>query len=162
MVQALILFSVLGAVLGIEASHRFSLSADWILTLGVAFLGARLVTSRDREELEMMRRSAWKQTMEFEGEQDALEALRIRRERREAIRAGRIKDDGLTDWGRELAANPQLAENTKKFEDRYGIIAGAQVEDVFAVEARDKKVEAAWKRMAAAHEAWEKARKMLD
>jgi hypothetical protein len=127
----------------------------WIVLMAVVAIGMRIGGRVDRSDLALRREEKLKEQGLRNDEFQRLEECRRRRERRDAIRAGQIEDDGLSDWGRQLAVNPELTARVDKMEGITGVSL-ARGESVFDLEDRDKKIEAAWKRKVAADAAWEK------
>ena len=85
-----------------------------------------------------------------------LEGCRDRSARRDAIRLGLIQDDGLSNLGRELAANTELAKRVSRLE-ALGVSFPDEREDLFEnAKGHDRKIELAWKRKQAADKAWRK------
>lgn len=112
-----------------------------------------------RGELKNCRIRAAEEESRMYRDQQLLDECKQRSELREKVRAGLAKDDGLTEFGRELANNPQLAETISELEAKSGLPLPARTIDIFAREKVDHKIEAAWRKKVLAEEAWEKIRK---
>lgn len=134
----------------------------WIILMTLVAVGMRVGGRPDRAKLKEYSDSEYRKWLDDFKEQQLLEQCRLRRERREAIRAGQIEDDGLSDWGRALAVNPGLSATVCRQEEicrQEGIAAmnmAPREEKIFDIEDRDKIIEATWKRKVAANAAWEK------
>jgi hypothetical protein len=126
-----------------------------------ATLGVSLVVVHTRRQLAQLREKVLEDEVEEEENHILLEECRLRRERREAIRNGLIQDDGLSDVGRDLKANPEMAMLVQNLESKHGMTFGRKDEDIFESEESDKNVEATWKRKTAADAAWKKLRSGL-
>lgn len=161
-VKALGQFMVFGSFVGgfgIWAYSRgiFNEAVLWLVFMSAVALGMRLAGRDARRELAERRKEAWDRQTTERNDQEKMDACRRRRERRDAIRAGEIENDGLSDIGRELAQNPEFANLTRRLE-AHGVDFPSETEDIFESEKRDQKLEAAWKRKVAADAAWEKLR----
>src|SRR5947208_16426724 len=90
-----------GVLIWINAHGVFNEELLWLVLMGVAIIGMRVGGRAIRRELAERREEDWKEQAEKDSEQEQLKACQRRRERRDAIRAGRIENDGLSDLGRE-------------------------------------------------------------
>ncbi len=65
-----------------------------------------------------------------------------------------MKDDGLSEFGREMVGNPTLTELTRKLKT-LGVDMPSSQENIFDLEAGDKRIENSWKKKVAAEQEWQ-------
>ena len=158
-------YSVAGGAFALELgfwiqSRRgcFLLSSIWLVLTIAMVLGIALAGSKGRRELAERRKQSLDEFGMASRERAMLEALWGREERREAIRSGQVQDDGLSDYGREMAKNPELARKNREFEAKFGIPVGSMTEELWSAEEEDRRMASAWEAKMRADSAWDKVR----
>jgi hypothetical protein len=137
-------------------SKDISKSLFWLILMSIAVIGMRVGGRSVRNELDEWQQQNSKEQSEKSYEQEILKACRLRRERRAAVRANEIVDDGLSEFGRSLAENPELAERIQNDHEKFNATFPSENENIFDFEEADEKVEMAWKRKITADTAWRK------
>jgi hypothetical protein len=127
-----------------------------LIALILSTIGMSLIGWGARRNATALRQALLDISMEKERERNEYEECRDRQRRRVAIRKGEVKDDGLSDFGRELSTNRPLAARVREMEAASGIPFPQQHEDIFGLEERDRRVVAAWKRRESAQRAWDR------
>jgi hypothetical protein len=146
------------ALLAYSRGSRLFLSLIWLILMLLFALGIRLAGSKDRRELAARKQRDMDEFVETSRGQAMLDACLRREERRRSIRLGQTVDDGLSDYGREMAENPELAGKNREFEIKFGIPVGSIAEDLWSLEEEDRKIVSAWETKMLADSAWNKTR----
>jgi hypothetical protein len=146
------------ALLAYSRGSSLFLSLIWLIVMLFFALGMRLAGSKARRELAARKQDDMDEFVETSRGQAMLDACLRREERRRSIRLGEIQDDGLSDYGREIAKDPELAQRNREFEMRFATPVGSIQEDLWSLEEEDRKIVSAWETKMLADSAWNKAR----
>ena len=105
---------VFGFSIWIASHHLMGEETIWLFLMLIVAVAMRVDGNVARRDLAETLKE-WREERKRDGADyamEVLEACRVRRDMRAAVRAGLMSDDGLSEFGRNLAEIPTLLENS--------------------------------------------------